>query len=772
MVTITAQVEDIVFKNEETGFAVLEMSDTQGSDYFTAVGELARVMPGETLVLSGTWVKHREFGEQLKVYSYSSVAPSTKEGIVRYLSSGFIPGVGIATAGRIVDAFGEDTLEIIEKEPQRLYEVEGLGKKKIPVIVEALAQQLSVREVMLFLQTYSVSASMAAKIYKIYGRNTVNIVKENPYRLAEDVDGIGFPTADKIARLMGVEYDSPFRIDAAIFYVLKQAASNAGHTYLPQNELIDGVKGAIGVKAEDVESKITAQVLIRKIILDTDNLSDERRYYLPVYYYSESYCARRLTELNEEYVSRISHNSIEKYIQKFQRKNGVVLNSGQKEAVLAACDKPVSIITGGPGTGKTTLIKCLIDIFTEEGDDVSLAAPTGRAAKRMSEATGIEAKTIHRLLEYDFSTGEKSSFRRNEANPLDCSVLILDEVSMVDMMLMYFLMKALVPGTRLVLVGDADQLPSVGAGDVLADMIESKIFTTVKLTEIYRQEENSAIVSNAHLINRGEYPVISSSNGDFFLIKRDDADAVAKTVCDLVVRRLPDYYGFDPMKDIEVLSPAKKGTAGVRALNNLLQASLNPDDSEKKSIAYGDTVFREGDKIMQVKNNYSIEWVNEDTGAFGEGIFNGDIGVIEYIDNENGYMRLRFDDGKSVDYDTSLLDQLELAYAVTVHKSQGNEFPAVVIPLTGGSKMLYSRNLLYTAITRAQRLVVIVGREDVLNFMVENNYVRVRYTGLALRLIDGTDNEITDLYGDMDNEKSVISDNNVTFFDWDNIDIF
>lgn len=768
MDTIQATVLHTVYKNEDTGFAVLELSAEETGDTFTAVGPLALALDGERLELSGEWTEHKEYGKQFKTEFYNTMLPTTRDGIIRYLSSSAVYGIGKSMAKRIVDHFGDDTMNIINYDTDRLLEIDGIGKKKLAGIVESLQQNQGMREVMLFLQTYGITALFASKIYNKFGRSAINLVKENPYMLAEEIDGIGFLTADKVARAMGVELNSPLRINASVQYILKQSASE-GHTYLPKDVLVQQVKKMTGVQDDAADNAITELALKGKAaVVEYDG---KKCVYYEAFYYAEKYIANKLISMMSQtiYTKKLDSKLVESCCAAYEIENNIKLHVEQFNAVKMAVEMPASIITGGPGTGKTTIIKCLLDIFDKMDLRTELAAPTGRAAKRMAQTTGRTAQTLHRLLEYDYNGDDNYSFSRNDSNPLDCDVLIIDEMSMVDTMLMFYALKASSVTMKIILVGDEDQLPSVGPGNVLHDLLASKAVPLTKLVEIYRQDNQSTIVTNAHKINHGEMPTISSKQGDFFLMKRQTPQSIVDTLVDTVVRRLNDYYGYEPIKDIQVLSPTRKGIAGVNNLNKVLQAALNPPEYNKNEYEYRDNIFREGDRIMQIKNDYTIEWESE--SSHGTGIFNGDMGVIRTIDADNDSMLVEMDDGKVIDYRFSWLDEIELAYAATVHKSQGNQFPVVVMPLAGGSNMLFSRSLLYTGITRAEKLVILVGREDVLRFMVENNYKSVRYTGLKNMFAD-VQNETLASKGivyDEENTANDIETDEFAVIDWNDV---
>ncbi len=728
MIEIKGTIEDIVFRNDSNGFTVVDIREDESGHLVTAVGILPFANEGEKVCIGGEWTVHPDYGEQLKIESFRAETPSTTESIERYLSSGLIKGVGEATAKKIVEKFGSNTLDIIQYNPDRLTEIEGIGSKKAQTIATSFAEQMEIKEVMMFLQTYGVSTAFSVKIYKMYGNNTITYIKENPYRLASEVDGVGFKTADRIAQTMGISFDSPYRVAAGIQYVLSKAANN-GHTYLPKDELLETASDMLGVLPELVEQAIVTMAIEQTIFIE--KIEDIEAVYLAPFYRAELGVCKRLIKL--AMVDFSSHtDAIDDELKKFQKEEGIIFAKKQREAIIESLSNGALVITGGPGTGKTTTINCIIDLFEKRGFEVSLAAPTGRAAKRMTETTGREAKTIHRLLEYGGVEGE-GIFQRDEDNPLTSDVVIIDEMSMVDIILMNNLLKAIVPGTRLIMVGDSDQLPSVGPGNVLRDIIDSGIVKVVRLDEIFRQAGESMIVLNAHKINKGEYPHLNVRGSDFFFDRREDMDDILDTVVDLTVNRLPGFAPLDPHYDIQILTPMRKGIVGVNNLNNVLQEVLNPPSSDKKERKTREVLFREGDKVMQIRNNYNMEWtvrIGDEKIDEGEGIFNGDVGFIDTIDNDEQAMTVVFEDNKEVKYEFSQLDELELAYAISIHKSQGSEFPVVLIPIAWGPPMLMTRNLLYTAITRARELVVLVGRERVLYKMVDNNYIAKRYSGL------------------------------------------
>ena len=709
-------VEEIIFRNEENGYTVLTIG--KGGAEQTVIGTLPFLKQGERVRVLGTWTTHPTFGRQLKAASYETIEPTRAEEIERYLASGVIKGVGEMTAKAIVEAFGDETLEVLPK--------------RAAIIAENYAQQQETREVMLFLQKYQIPPSLCMRILKAYGGNAVTVLKANPYQLIRDVPGVGFRTADRIALSMGVNPQDSHRLRAGLIYVLRDAAGASGHVFLPRDRLLDAAQGILQAPPEAVENELAALVLSGEV------RQEEREDCTAVYHRSmleaEKEVALQLLLLQRApQKKRVSAEDAD--LDAFERDQDIRFEAGQRAAIRMAAESPVVVITGGPGTGKTTVINCIIRLMQGAGLTVSLAAPTGRAAKRMTEATGQEAKTIHRLLEY--AAGEEDDaplFGKTEEDPLKADVVIVDEMSMVDLLLMRSLLKAVRPGTRLVLVGDADQLPSVGAGNVLRDILDSRVLPVARLTEVFRQAAQSHIVVNAHRINSGQMPIIQNRDTDFFFEKKENLTAIAQSVCALVTRRLPGYYHIDPVRDIQVLAPMKKGEAGVFALNRMLQEQLNPPSRHKKERLSGETRFREGDKVMQVRNNYQAEWTRGDMEREeeGVGIYNGDIGVIESIGDDG--VLVYFDDDRRVTYDEAMLQDLELAYAMTIHKSQGSEFPTVVLALLPGPPQMMVRNLLYTAVTRAKQRVVMVGSEGVLRRMVENDKTAHRYSALGERL--------------------------------------
>lgn len=730
MITIEGTIEEVIFRNESNGYtvAILETLD----DVVTIVGTIPFINIGETIKVNGEWTNHPTYGEQIKIENVSTVVPATLNGIEKYLSSGLIPYIGPKTAKKIVERFGMDSLDIIEYNPEKLKEIDGIGDKKVEKILEAFKEQRELRDIMVFLQQYDISPSYGVRIYKKYGNETIKIISENPYKLSEDVFGIGFKTADKIAQNMGIEVDSPYRINAGIKYVLLEYAGK-GHSYVPKEKLLERSKEILNVDEEILEESIRELAIGGEVQLE---VVDEKVlvYYMP-FYIAENNVCKKIIELSRVELDSLQLD-VEKGIETIESEEEISFANKQREAIKEAVGNGVVVITGGPGTGKTTTINAIIKLFERENLTVALAAPTGRAAKRMSQASNREARTIHRLLEYSFME-EDMAFARDEDSPLEADVIIIDETSMVDILLMNHLLKAIVPGTRMILVGDVDQLPSIGPGNVLKDIIESKIVKVVELDEIFRQAQESMIVVNAHRINRGEYPFLNVKGKDFFFIPKSSPKEIVNTIVDLCNRRLPNFNGYDSLTDIQVLSPMKKGEAGINALNKELQDALNPklDDMVEKKV--GNEVFRVGDKVMQIKNNYTTEWKIYEDGKVkeeGEGVYNGDFGFITYIDEEDRIVKVLFDGEKEVEYDFKQLDELKLAYATTVHKSQGSEFSVVIMPIFWGPPMLLTRNLLYTAITRAKELVVLVGEEKYLFMMLNNNRIAKRYSGLDYRL--------------------------------------
>jgi len=761
-------VESVVYHNEENGFTVFSVRAENTDDFdeiTTCTGYLSAPVEGEILKLTGNFVQNPRYGLQLSVTRVERNRPNSLAGIEKYLSSGVIKGIGARTAKMIVAKFGEDTFDIIENEPEKLTQLKGISLKKALAFAESFHAQSDQRRVMLFLQEYGISSTFAMKIFKRYKEETIELVKSNPYRLADDIDGIGFKTADAIAHKLGINRDAPERISAGVRYCLWEAASE-GHTCIPTAQLTRHAAEILYANAELIDSELIRMQMDRLII--REKFDDDQFVFLSTLYYAEKAVAAKLSELSALNIAnanvvatplpegsvaevnpqrsggvwgRAPLNNEENAIFALEKETGITLSEGQRQAVAAALSHGVLIITGGPGTGKTTTINTIIGLLESKGLEITLAAPTGRAAKRMTEATGREAKTIHRLLEVTFISEDarRQMFQRNEENPLETDVLIIDEASMMDIVLTQSLLKAVATGTRLILVGDVDQLPSVGPGNVLKDVIDSGALATARLTEVFRQAAESAIITNAHRINKGEYPAINDKEKDFFFVRRQSPEDVMQTILNLVHERLPAFKGFDPRHDIQVLSPMRKSPLGVMNLNNVLQAKLNPPAKNKKEREYRTVIFREGDKVMQIRNNYDATWemVNDKGHAIdqGEGVFNGDMGTIFDIDDEFG-VTVSFDDGRRIVYDFSQLDELELAYAVTVHKAQGSEYKVVVIPVYNGPPMLLTRNLLYTAVTRAKELAVLVGSPETMHRMIDNNRITHRYTALARRLRD------------------------------------
>ncbi|MBQ8092221.1 MAG: ATP-dependent RecD-like DNA helicase [Clostridia bacterium] len=732
---LSAVAEETVYRNEDNGYTVLTVR--AGKQRFSAVGIMPQIGEGECLDLEGKWVEHPTYGQQLKVESIKIRPPETKSGIERYLSSGLISGIRSATAKLIVDHFGDDALRIIGEEPERLLEISGIGKRRAALIAESYAAQAEEREAMLFLQKYSIPARLAVKIFRQYDTNVQEVITKNPFRLVEDIEGIGFKTADHIAAAVGIEKTSNFRIHAGLHYKLQEAIGGTGHCYLPRPELVSGTRTLLGVPQELVDTELDAMIisrnLIAEIVPDEETGQEVIAVYEPATYKAEKLIALRLKEYKEHKPKKVRLD-IDEQIDALEREEGIKLHEQQRAAVRTAAQSGICLITGGPGTGKTTIIKCIMRVL--KGQRVALAAPTGRAAKRMSEACGKDAKTLHRLLEY---SGESERFMRDEDSPLELDALIIDEMSMVDIFLMQAVVKALSEGTRLIMVGDVDQLPSVGAGNVLRDLLSCGVFPVVRLSEIFRQNEKSMIVYNAHQINNGRPPRLNAKGSDFFFERQSLPTNAADTIVDLCATRLPKFLGGDAKSQIQVLAPSKKGDCGVFALNNKLQEALNPKSSFKNEYIRGDTTFRVGDKVMQTKNNYQMEWTrgepDQDIYEEGLGVFNGDMGLISTIDPEEKTVEVLFDDDKVVLYGPADLEDLELAYCISVHKSQGNEFPAVVMPAVGGAPMLLTRNLLYTAVTRARKLVVIVGRESAIDQMIQNTHIVKRYSALKWRIM-------------------------------------
>lgn len=732
--TVEGYVDHIIFRNEDNGYTVLNLM-VNGSE-LTCVGIFEYIGEGELLELTGTYVEHSTYGQQFKVESYETKIPEDTVAIERYLGSGAIKGVGAALAARIVRRFGEDTMRILDEEPERLAEVKGISERKAREIAQQAAEKSEMRSAMMFLQKYGISVALGVKIYGKYGSRVYSVLKENPYQLADDIQGIGFRIADEIAGRIGIHTDSDYRIKSGLFYTLSLAASE-GHVFLPQSLLLSRASELLGVEPSRMEKHIMDLAMERKVVI-RETEDGQKRIYASQFFYLELDTARRLCELavtNQE-----SEENIRKRLEFIEKKNEIQLEELQRQAVIEAVKNGLLVITGGPGTGKTTTINAIIQYFELEGLDIYLAAPTGRAAKRMTEATGYEASTIHRLLELSGMMEESSAaahFERNEENPLEADVIIIDEMSMVDISLMHALLCAVQVGTRLILVGDVNQLPSVGPGSVLKDIIDSQAFCVVELNKIFRQATESDIVVNAHRINAGLDVATDNKSKDFFFLKRYDADVIVASIVYLVQKKLPPYVQAKPL-DIQVLTPMRKGLLGVERLNEVLQKYLNPPDQKKKEKEYGNGLFREGDKVMQIRNDYQLEW--EIRGKYGIpvekgiGVFNGDMGIVKEINTFAETMTVVYEENRYVEYTFKQLEELELAYAVTIHKSQGSEYPAVILPLLGGPRMLLSRNLLYTAVTRARKCVTVVGSEVTFHEMIHNKQEKSRYTSLNERI--------------------------------------
>ena len=785
MATITGFIERIKFRNEDNGYTVLSVTDQNDGDEVIMVGTLAYAAEGDMIEASGHMTEHPVYGEQLQIESYEMKTPQDELSMERYLGSGAIKGIGAALAARIVRHFKADTFRVMEEEPERLSEVKGISEKMAMAIAEQVEDKKDMRQAMMFLQNYGITMNLAAKIYQQYGPSLYGIIRENPYRLADDIPGVGFTMADEIAERVGIFTDSDYRIKAGILYTLLQATGN-GHTYLPQTELFAQASELLKVEPSSMEKHLMDMQIDRRVVVKQSEQGPV--IYSSQYYYLELNAARMLHDLNikgdtpeteiKENLKKVqeiqaqearqtqdrqarnrenqtqadqslANQAQEEQDNELQSQDSIRLDSLQEKAVYEAVNSGLLVITGGPGTGKTTTINTIIRYFEMEGMEILLAAPTGRAAKRMTEATGYEARTIHRMLELVPSgapggDSDKSGlgasgmhFDRNEENPLDADVIIIDEMSMVDISLMHSLLRAVNVGTRLILVGDVDQLPSVGPGNVLRDIIDSGCFNVVKLTNIFRQAAQSDIVVNAHKINAGERVDLAKRSNDFLFIRRDNPDAVISAAITLIQQKLPGYVHAQPF-DIQVMTPMRKGALGVERLNQVLQNYLNPPDKSKKEREAGGIIYRVGDKVMQIKNNYQMEWevcnqygIPTDRGA---GIFNGDVGIIREINEYAELLTVEFDEGKKIEYSFKQLEELELAYAITIHKSQGSEYPAVIIPMYNGPRMLMTRNLIYTAVTRARACVCLVGQPDAFYTMAANCVEQKRYSGLKVRI--------------------------------------
>ncbi len=721
---IEGTVEHIVFQNDSNGYTVCELEASDG-DYITLVGNMPFLSVGESIKALGEWGLHPSFGRQFKVEYYEKQLPASESAIRKYLASGAIKGVGVVLAERIVNRFGEDSFDVIENHPEWLADIDGITLKKAKKISDIFKETFGVRSVMMFCRDFF-GPAIAIKVYNKWGGGAVDVIKDDPYQLCEHINGVGFETADRIAASLGAPKDSPERIRSGTIYFLSYSASQNGHTFIPRDKLLTAAADMLSVSEEQISDACDSLFEDGKLV--SVKFGGREVLYLRDYFEAERYSAAKLDQLHR-ICERISLNDADRFVDQLETEFDITYALLQRKAITDALENGVMILTGGPGTGKTTVIRALITVFERMGLRIALSAPTGRAAKRMSEATSRDAKTIHRLLETEFSGDDKPSFRRNEHDQLDEEVIIVDEASMIDAILLSSLLKAIKPGARLILVGDADQLPSVGAGCILSDLIESGAFPAVCLSEIFRQAESSLIVRNAHAINRGEMPILTSKDEDFFFLRRQSAEETAITVSELISKRLPKKYGSDVIKNIQVITPSHKGAAGTDNLNALLQKELNPPSTDKAEKKLRERIFRVGDKVMQIKNNYDMVW--EKNGIEGVGVFNGDIGIIEDIDQSEETVTVNFDERISV-YDFSMLDELELAYAITIHKSQGSEYGIVILPLCDRSKMLMTKNLLYTAVTRAKDMVIAVGNEETISVMVSNDRPVRRYTGLSL----------------------------------------
>lgn len=733
-------VDRITFRNEENGYTVLYLvkpqTETEEEEEECCVGCFSFVTEGEYLLVKGRRTVHKNYGEQFQVDSYETKQPDNVLAMERYLGSGAIKGVGPALAARIIKKFGKETFTIIEREPERLAEIKGISQKMAVNIAKQFNEKQQMRQAMIFLQEYGISMNMAVKIYRYYKEGIYEVLRKNPYRLAEDITGIGFKIADAIAQRAGFYVDSEYRIRAGILYTLQQSGSQ-GHCYLPEQELVTLAASLLGIEKEAVSRQLDALTLNKEILIEENG--EERRLYSSTLYYMEMNCARMLLDLNLAF--SVSDDKLAKRVAKIEGRQGITLDVLQKNAVYQAVQNGVTIITGGPGTGKTTTINTILQVLEEDGMDVLLAAPTGRAAKRMSETTGWEAQTIHRLLEVNggVDTEDKGGmhFERNELQPLEADVVIVDEFSMVDIYLLNALLKAMVPGCRLIMVGDVNQLPSVGPGNVLRDMIKAEFCNVVRLNQIFRQAAESQIVVNAHKINAGQEISFDNKNRDFFHLERQNVQDIINVVVQLVMKNMPSYVNAT-VYDIQVLTPMRKGELGVENLNKVLQSYANPQNGKKEEREFHGVLFREQDKVMQIKNDYQIKWVKKtrygDVFEEGSGVFNGDVGIIRRILEAEETVEVEFEEGKLVKFEFGQMDEMELAYAITIHKSQGSEYPAVVLPILTGPRMLLNRNLLYTAVTRAKQCVTIVGSSGTVHQMIRNVFEQKRYSSLCQRL--------------------------------------
>ena len=723
---LEGSVERVIYANEENGYTICDLASSEKGEIITVVGFMPMIGAGDHLCLYGKWVHNPKYGRQFEVSQYERVMPADTASMLRYLASRAIKGIGPKTAQRIIDEFGEDSFDVIENHPEWLATIKGISMKTALAASASFRDQAGIRSAMMFFREYF-GVATTVRIYKKWGSGAVELAKKNPYRLCNEVEGIGFERADALASGLGLQMDHPERIMSGIRYLLVQNGMQNGHVCLPREKLRELAAKLLGVSVSQAEEGIS--LLLKSGQLYCVRFDEQEMIYDGPAYQAEKYVAEKMILLDRMCPS-IDLRDIDRFIQREEEASGIRYAAMQKIAITDALRYGVMILTGGPGTGKTTVVRALIHIFDSMGYDIALAAPTGRAAKRLSEATAMEAKTLHRLLEMSFDGGERAVFNRNEHELLEEQVIVVDEASMIDNALMCALLKAIKPGARLIVIGDSDQLPSVGAGNVLGDLIDSQRFATVRLNEVFRQAQQSLIVTNAHAVNGGEMPNLGVKDGDFFFLRRGTDREIALTIADLCRNRLPRTYGDVGRRGVQVIAPSRKGEAGTESLNQLLQSTLNPPNAQQREYRFRDRVFREGDRVMQTRNNYDLLWSRVADGKTGSGIFNGDIGLIEEIHSSDGYMTLLFDD-RRVDYDFSLLEDLDHAYAITVHKSQGSEYPIVVLPMCSAAPMLLSRNLLYTAITRGERMVILVGREEIVEEMVANDRQTMRYTGLC-----------------------------------------
>lgn len=729
MITIEGIVETVVFRNEDNGYTICKLKCDK--EVVTIVGVIPFINESQEYSVQGEWTVHPKFGKQFKIEAIHEIIPTTTSGIEKYLSSGVIEGIGKVTAKKIVEFFGEDAIKILDSNIEKLEEIPGIGKKRINTIMKSYLEQRVTKDIIIFFQSYGITVNMAMKIYKKFGTNCINIVKDNPYILPEYISGIGFKTADSIAKSLGIEKDSLFRIKSGIIYIINEFCV-IGNTFIPMDRLRDKAIKLLEISDEKLDEGVYELIIDGKIKVEVvDNID---AVYSMSYLYLEMSVTRKIIELATTKYDKLNLN-VDDEFKDFEGKANIKLADSQKEAIEGVFLNGIEVITGGPGTGKTTIINCIVSIFESLGLKVYMAAPTGRAAKRMAEATGREAKTIHRLLEIGSYSEEEVDEIENETSAIECDVLIVDEASMIDISLMNALLKAMQVGTRLIIVGDVDQLPSVGPGNVLRDIIESDAVKVVRLNEIFRQGQESMIVQNAHLINEGRMPILNTKNSDFYLERAVDSEVMLEKIIGLVKTRLPKYnVEWDSVRDIQVLSPMRKGIMGIDNLNIQLQQVLNPKNKDKDEVEIKDMIFRVGDKVMQIKNNYTLKWSKNNSSEEGKGVFNGDVGYITEINEDEDKIIVCFEDDKIVEYEESDLDEITLAYAVTIHKSQGSEFPVVIMPMFMGPPLLMNRNLLYTGITRAKKLVVLVGSSKVVEFMKDNNRSFERYSGLKWRI--------------------------------------